>query len=151
MKRGVGRRFAVGTAVLLAAGALAACGDDGDGGGGADAAAGTPEAEARAAFDRMRDALAAEDGAAACGELSEEANRQFAGLSTEDPPTCADGFETYLTAGDLTEDTDPTVVAIDVRGNRATVHAELDSSPGPQTARLVQEDGTWKVASWLTD
>ena len=141
-------------AVLACCLAFAACGDDGDGGGGGDSGRnGSGQAPKEQVFQGLRDygeAVRANDPAAACDKLTEEAQGEAA-QTFPGADDCEDAHRQAFAAlgplkrNELAEQLGGvTNYEAEVSGNNATL--TFPGRPGAKPLKMRRVGGDWKVA-----
>jgi len=133
-------------AAIVACAAVSGCGSDD----GSDKDAAADRAAVRSVYGKMRTALQKGDGTTACSLMVVRTQREFAKLGEAVGGTCEAGFATLLERVDERPPT-PTLVAIEVDGDKAVVTARTPTSKRPQRAPFIRERGTWRVSNWFRD
>jgi hypothetical protein len=137
---------------VLAMGA-AACGSNDE-----TADASTPaEREIRAAVENIASAMRSQDGELACAHFSATVRSGFAAQGKD----CASGFHALVRSPTFSEDPNPEIRGIEVRGKTAIVRGlgrqrapgstQKQERPRAQTAEAVEENGKWKISEWFRD
>ena len=147
----IGASSRIVTVIVAAALALgvSACGDD-DSGSDADRQDGDRR-EIEALIVKVAKTMREGDGEVGCPLMAKQTRRGFAAFRDEKSGDCALGFKRVHAAGGFTEDLRPTIARIRIDGARAEVVARPQEGQQPPVARLVKEDGEWRLRYWFTN